>query len=106
MAGSITLNLLLLGAFASQAMASCAYGTLLHPRAEDGTVEVNTFGYTGQIVSKPNVGSLIDHTDSHDRALPTGFLSIRLRTLYALLVSISLPSTWSQAPMPSFLLPN
>ncbi|KAL4727866.1 hypothetical protein ACLX1H_004558 [Fusarium chlamydosporum] len=49
MAGSITLNLLLLGAFASQAMASCAYGTLLHPRAEDGTVEVNTFGYTGQI---------------------------------------------------------
>jgi carbonic anhydrase len=49
MAGSITLRLLLLGAFASKAMASCAYGTLLHPRAEDGTVEVNTFGYTGQI---------------------------------------------------------
>ncbi|KAH7183252.1 alpha carbonic anhydrase [Fusarium flagelliforme] len=47
MAGSITLRLLLLGAFASQAMASCAYGTLLHPRAE-GKVEVNTFGYTGK----------------------------------------------------------
>ncbi|KAG8670400.1 hypothetical protein FPOAC2_09759 [Fusarium poae] len=49
MAGSITLRALLLGAFASKAMASCAYGTLLHPRAEDGTVEVNTFGYTGKI---------------------------------------------------------
>ncbi|RGP79881.1 carbonic anhydrase [Fusarium longipes] len=49
MAGSITLQLLLLGAFASKAMASCAYGTLLHPRAEGGTVEVNTFGYTGKI---------------------------------------------------------
>lgn len=51
MAGSITLRGLLLAAFASKAIASCAYGTLLHPRAEDGSVEVNTFGYTGKIVS-------------------------------------------------------
>ncbi|CAF3591112.1 unnamed protein product [Fusarium graminearum] len=49
MAGSITLRGLLLAAFASKAIASCAYGTLLHPRAEDGSVEVNTFGYTGKI---------------------------------------------------------
>lgn len=50
MAGSITRQLLLLGALASEALASCAYGTLLHPRAEGGAVEVNTFGYTGKIV--------------------------------------------------------
>lgn len=31
-------------------LASCAYGTHLFPRAE-GKVEVNTFGYTGNIVS-------------------------------------------------------
>ena len=31
--------------FATEAVASCAYGTHLHPRAE-GTVEVNTFGYS------------------------------------------------------------
>ncbi|KAF4451530.1 hypothetical protein F53441_5487 [Fusarium austroafricanum] len=49
MAGSISLKALLLGAFASKALASCAYGTLLHPRAEGGKVEVNTFGYTGKI---------------------------------------------------------
>ncbi|KAG5659541.1 hypothetical protein HG530_015232 [Fusarium avenaceum] len=49
MAGSITRQLLLLGALASEALASCAYGTLLHPRAEGGAVEVNTFGYTGKI---------------------------------------------------------
>ncbi|KAF5660538.1 periplasmic alpha-carbonic [Fusarium heterosporum] len=49
MAGSIALQLLLLGSFASEALASCAYGTLLQPRAEGGAVEVNTFGYTGKI---------------------------------------------------------
>ncbi|KAF5024507.1 hypothetical protein F66182_3447 [Fusarium sp. NRRL 66182] len=48
MAGFINLSLILLGTLASEAIASCAYGTLLHPRAEDGTVEVNDFGYTGQ----------------------------------------------------------
>lgn len=51
MAGSISLRALLLSAFASEAIASCAYGTLLQPRAEGGKVEVNTFGYTGKIVS-------------------------------------------------------
>lgn len=51
MAGSISLRALLLSAFASKAIASCAYGTLLQPRAEGGKVEVNTFGYTGKIVS-------------------------------------------------------
>ncbi|KAK2931777.1 Alpha carbonic anhydrase domain [Fusarium oxysporum f. sp. vasinfectum] len=49
MAGSISLRALLLSAFASKAIASCAYGTLLQPRAEGGKVEVNTFGYTGKI---------------------------------------------------------
>ncbi|KAM0543628.1 hypothetical protein ACHAPJ_012218 [Fusarium lateritium] len=48
MAHFVTLPLLLLSSFASEALASCAYGTLLHPRAEDGTVEVNEFGYTGK----------------------------------------------------------
>jgi hypothetical protein len=52
MAGSITRQLLLLGALASEALASCAYGTLLHPRAEGGAVEVNKFGYTGKIVCR------------------------------------------------------
>ncbi|KAM5349685.1 hypothetical protein ACJ41O_006190 [Fusarium nematophilum] len=49
MAGSLALRLGLMAALASKAWASCAYGTLLHPRAEEGTVEVNTFGYTGKI---------------------------------------------------------
>ncbi|RKK08933.1 hypothetical protein BFJ63_vAg9956 [Fusarium oxysporum f. sp. narcissi] len=49
MAGSISLRALLFSAFASKAIASCAYGTLLQPRAEGGKVEVNTFGYTGKI---------------------------------------------------------
>lgn len=35
---------------ASLVGASCAYGTSIHPRAE-GAIEVNTFGYTGEIVS-------------------------------------------------------
>lgn len=54
MAGSISLRALLLSAFASKAIASCAYGTLLQPRAEGGKVEVNTFGYTGKIVCTQN----------------------------------------------------
>ena len=70
MAGSITLRLFLLGAFASQAMASCAYGTLLHPRAE-GKVEVNTFGYTGKTVCIL-VWTQREYADSYDRALPAG----------------------------------
>ncbi|CAM1509608.1 Fc.00g033470.m01.CDS01 [Cosmosporella sp. VM-42] len=36
-----------LAAFASRTLASCAYGTLLHPRAEEGTVEIKDFGYIG-----------------------------------------------------------
>ncbi|KAH7248233.1 alpha carbonic anhydrase [Fusarium solani] len=49
MAGSLVLRLGLLAVLASKAWASCAYGTLLHPRAEEGTVDVNIFGYTGEI---------------------------------------------------------
>lgn len=42
-----------LAAFASQALASCAHGTLLQPRAEgaEGKVNVSTFGYLGAKVS-------------------------------------------------------
>ncbi|KAK3350282.1 alpha carbonic anhydrase [Lasiosphaeria hispida] len=43
------LQTLLLAASAGQAVASCAYGTFLHPRAEEGAVPINTFGYTGSI---------------------------------------------------------
>lgn len=40
----------LLWASARAVSASCAYGTSLHPRAEEGaTVEVKTFGYSGAI---------------------------------------------------------
>ncbi|GJN66496.1 hypothetical protein PLICBS_000514 [Purpureocillium lilacinum] len=39
---------LVLLTFANQASASCAYGTILQPRAEGGTVKVNTFGYAGE----------------------------------------------------------
>ncbi|EPE09839.1 carbonic anhydrase [Ophiostoma piceae UAMH 11346] len=42
--------LLLIASFAAEhAYASCAYGTHLHARAEEGGVKVNTFGYTGSI---------------------------------------------------------
>ncbi|KAI9151987.1 Short-chain dehydrogenase/reductase sthC [Paramyrothecium foliicola] len=39
----------ILAAYATGTIASCAYGTSLMPRAEEGTVKVNTFGYTGAI---------------------------------------------------------
>jgi carbonic anhydrase len=39
----------LLAVCASRALASCAYGTSLFPRAEGGEVKVNTFGYSGAI---------------------------------------------------------
>ncbi|KAK4147377.1 alpha carbonic anhydrase [Dichotomopilus funicola] len=42
-----SLQALLLAVTATQALASCAHGTFLSPRAEDGTVKVNKFGYTG-----------------------------------------------------------
>ena len=42
----------ILAASASQALASCAYGTLLHPRSPQGEVKVNTFGYMGANVSR------------------------------------------------------
>ncbi|KAH7014833.1 alpha carbonic anhydrase [Ilyonectria destructans] len=48
MAGSIHLKLALVAALASKALASCAYGTLLRPRAEEGaTVEIKDFAYVG-----------------------------------------------------------
>ncbi|KAL1844991.1 hypothetical protein VTK73DRAFT_1381 [Phialemonium thermophilum] len=34
---------------AARALASCAYGTHLFPRAEEGAVEINTFGYAGTV---------------------------------------------------------
>jgi carbonic anhydrase len=40
---------ILAAVYASGALASCAYGTSLMPRAEEGTVKINTFGYTGAI---------------------------------------------------------
>jgi hypothetical protein len=47
----LTLRSLLLVASATRAFASCAHGTFLRPRAENGTVEVGKFGYSGSIVS-------------------------------------------------------
>lgn len=41
------LQALFLTASAGQALASCAYGTHLHRRAENGEVPISTFGYTG-----------------------------------------------------------
>ncbi|KAL2161867.1 hypothetical protein VTH06DRAFT_7651 [Thermothelomyces fergusii] len=42
-------GVLLLALWAVGAYASCAHGTFLSPRAEDGTVEVGKFGYIGTI---------------------------------------------------------
>lgn len=54
MAGSIHLKLALVAALASKALASCAYGTLLRPRAEEGaTVEIKDFAYNGVKVRLP-----------------------------------------------------
>jgi hypothetical protein len=48
---SFLLSLGLFAASATNVMASCAYGTHLSPRAEEGgAVKVNTFGYAGAIV--------------------------------------------------------
>ncbi|KAK4128030.1 carbonic anhydrase [Parathielavia appendiculata] len=44
-----TLLALALAASATRVFASCAHGTFLRPRAENGTVEIATFGYTGNI---------------------------------------------------------
>jgi len=47
-----TLKALLLAASATRALASCAHGTFLQPRAEEGgEVKVGNFGYIGRIVS-------------------------------------------------------
>lgn len=46
----LTLGALFLVSWATQAYASCAHGTFLSPRAEDGAVEVGKFGYTGTTV--------------------------------------------------------
>ncbi|KAK4135056.1 carbonic anhydrase [Trichocladium antarcticum] len=50
----LTLQALVLVASATRVFASCAHGTFLSPRAEGGTVEVKTFGYSGTIC--PNIG--------------------------------------------------
>ncbi|KPM44954.1 hypothetical protein AK830_g1649 [Neonectria ditissima] len=39
----------LLAVFVSRALASCAYGTHLHPRAEEGAFEAPKFGYIGPL---------------------------------------------------------
>lgn len=46
----LSFSVLFLPVFASQVLASCAHGTHILPRAE-GAIKVNTFGYTGNIVS-------------------------------------------------------
>lgn len=44
-------RILIVAASVTHASASCAYGTHLSPRAEEGApIKVNTFGYTGVIV--------------------------------------------------------
>ncbi|ATY63237.1 carbonic anhydrase [Cordyceps militaris] len=45
---------------AVQVSASCGYGTILHPRAENGTVEVKDFGYFGS--KGPTVWVALDPT--------------------------------------------
>lgn len=45
------LQCLSIAASASLVAASCGYNTHIHPREEGKAVEVNTFGYTGKIVS-------------------------------------------------------
>ncbi|KAK5658062.1 hypothetical protein OQA88_2618 [Cercophora sp. LCS_1] len=48
--GGQILRALFLAATARQALASCAHGTFLQPRAEEGgAVPISTFGYTGRI---------------------------------------------------------
>lgn len=48
-------RILMIAASVTHASASCAYGTHLSPRAEEGApIEVNTFGYTGVIVRYPH----------------------------------------------------
>lgn len=44
-------TIVLAAAAVTEVKASCAYGTHLSPRAEGGVVPVNTFGYSGEIVS-------------------------------------------------------
>lgn len=50
---ALMLQTLVLVASATRVFASCAHGTFLSPRAEGGTVEVKTFGYSGTIVRLP-----------------------------------------------------
>jgi len=45
----LTLKALFMVASATRVFASCAHGTFLRPRAEDGTVAVGKFGYIGSI---------------------------------------------------------
>lgn len=53
MAASFFFGLSVLAAAVSPAVASCAYGTHLHPRAAEGeAVPIGKFGYAGAIVSR------------------------------------------------------
>jgi hypothetical protein len=88
--------------------ASCAHGTSLHPRAEDGEIKVNTFGYTGEIVCSPPTLSFLpmskilisllkDSLQTNqlcmNRDLPTGCPSIQPPMPSALLAQANHPST-------------
>lgn len=73
MTSSIFQALLLL-ASARQAFASCAYGTFLKPRAEEGDVPISKFGYTGLIVISFPDSDLINSSpaDARYRVRRTG----------------------------------
>lgn len=78
---------------ARQAFASCAHGTFLSPRAEDGSVKVNTFGYSGEIVSPPRFDSKVEGFADPNRDLSTGTPS-RPRMARATQGHNSRPSAW------------
>jgi hypothetical protein len=53
----LSVQALFLAASATRVLASCAHGTFLQPRAEEGAegeVKVGTFGYIGTIVWLPS----------------------------------------------------
>lgn len=64
---SALLRATLSAAMISTAVASCAYGTTLQPRAE-GAIAISEFGYTGAIVrwqsATPSINSFLD-SNSH-----------------------------------------
>jgi hypothetical protein len=93
-----SIQVLLAAGFASQVSASCGYGTILQPRAEEGTVKVNTFGYIGAKVSHAAMRhllktDLLTRLSDSKRARPTGLLSTRPQMLSAQAEPSNPPST-------------